>query len=66
MNNVKEELEALGIKTSGGQGNDEFGNAPINIDLFNTYPLEEGVEAVFVNLDQNFNYTKLCLASLYI
>lgn len=61
------ELNEAGIKVAGGQQVDEhLGKAPINIDLFNGYPMDPEIGAVLVGQDNDFNYTKLCLAALYV
>lgn len=63
---LKEELESIGLKTTGCQDLEEFKDTTITIDTFNNYKLDEDVGAVLVGLDQDYTYTKLCLASLYI
>ena len=66
MDPLKQELELAGLKVSGGQEACPFGGELINIEKFNNYAMDADVDLVLVGLDQNFNYTKLCLASLYI
>ena len=67
MDSIVGELEAQGIKAIGGETIDPtFRDSQIMIDPFNKYEIDPEVSAVLVGLDQNFSYTNLCLASLYI
>ena len=66
MDAVKHELEEAGFKTSGGQDNAPFEKDPISIDSFNSFPMDKDVGALLIGLDQNFDYTRLCLGSLYV
>mmetsp|Transcript_6658 Transcript_6658/g.10704 ORF Transcript_6658/g.10704 Transcript_6658/m.10704 type:complete len:119 (-) Transcript_6658:357-713(-) len=62
----KRELEQAGIKVEGGSDHSPFEDVPLDIDLFNNYPANEGVQAVVVGTDPGFTYSKMCLASLYV
>ena len=67
MDSIVREIEALDIQTIGGQTVDPtFKDKVIMIDSFNKYEIDPEVSIVLVGLDQNFSYTNLCLASLYI
>ena len=65
-NSLKTELENAGFTAHSAGTPDPFNDEPISIDKFNNYPMVDGIEACVIGLDQQFNYTKLCLASLYI
>ena len=58
---------SVGLTVSGGTIVDpHLGKEPITIDKFNDYPLDTDIGAVLIGNDSDFNYTKLCLAALYI
>ena len=40
MDALKQELEAVGLKTSGGLDTSPFDDEPISIDTFNNYKLD--------------------------
>ena len=61
---LETELEENGLKFRNDI--EPFGETPIMIDTFNTYPIDEEVDVVLVGLDDSFTYTKLCLSSLYV
>lgn len=63
---IQKELELAGLATCGAEEPDPFNGEPISIDSFNNFPMDKDIDVVLVAQDQNFNYTKLCLASLYI
>ena len=69
MEEMKEELESLGLEVLGGErGLPEYdfpNAAPDGTDLDN-YPLDPEVGAVIQGLDRNVNFGKLAITGLYI
>ena len=67
MDPLETHLNEHGFRLLGAQNPDPFlKDKPLDIDLFNNYPIDEEVRAVVVGHDVFINYTKISLASLYI
>lgn len=67
MKSISKELAEVGIGSCGAEENEGFvGDRVMSLDEFEAYKLDPEVTAVVVGLDSNFNYAKLCIASLYI
>ena len=66
MSSLREELEAAGIDVVGADQHVFAYDNPVSMEVFESYELDPGVQAVVFGLDTEYTYSKLALAALYV
>ena len=66
MKSLRIELERVGINVVGADTHIFPPQAPLLYDVFEVYQLDKEIDIVVAGMDNDFTYSKLALASLYI
>jgi len=66
MQGLYDELEGVGLSVIKSTQHNELASLPMNQKTFQDLPFDTEVNCVCVGIDLNFNYYKLCYASLCI
>jgi ribonucleotide monophosphatase NagD (HAD superfamily) len=66
MKSLRIELERVGIKVIGADSHIFLPDKPIEYDTFEVYELDKEVDIVVSGMDNEFTYSKLAIAALYV
>ncbi len=66
MKSLRIELERVGIAVVGADSHIYEPDVPIEYDTFEVYELDKEVDIVVCGMDNDFTYSKLAIAALYI